>query len=69
MIYMTHWAGLRVGEVASLKLKDIANRDGSIKSEIRLSSAQTKGHQSRVRSGSVDLNSLTPIDKCHGVGL
>jgi integrase/recombinase XerD len=48
MIYMTHWAGLRVGEVASLKLKDVANRDGSIKSEIRLSSQQTKGNQSRV---------------------
>ncbi len=26
-------------------------------------------HKGAVRSGSVDLNKLTPIDKCHGVGL
>ena len=25
--------------------------------------------ETTVRSGSVDLNKLTPIDKCHGVGL
>lgn len=48
MIYMTHWAGLRVGEVASLKIKDVVNRDGTIKAEIRLSREQTKGTHSRI---------------------
>jgi len=48
MIYLTHWAGMRVGEVASLNIKDVVNKDGSIKSEIYLDPTQTKGKKSRV---------------------
>jgi len=40
-------SGMRVGEIAALKIKDVRNEDGSIKSEIRLSSHQTKGHFGR----------------------
>ena len=47
MIYLTHWSGMRVGEVAALKIKDVINRDGSIKSEVHLAASQTKGNSSR----------------------
>jgi len=47
MFYMSLWSGLRVGEIALLKMGDVVNADGTIKSEIRLSAAQTKGGQPR----------------------
>lgn len=47
-VLLTFWSGMRVGEVASLRIKDLVNQDGSIKSEIRLSADQTKGHHGRV---------------------
>ena len=47
MIYITHWSGMRVGEIASLKIKDVINKDGSIKSEVHLAASQTKGNSSR----------------------
>lgn len=48
MLLMTHWAGMRVGEVAALKIGDVRNVDGSVKHEIRLDAAQTKGKHARV---------------------
>jgi len=45
MILTSFWSGLRVAEIASLKMGDVLNVDGSIKNEIRLSAAQTKGGQ------------------------
>ncbi len=48
MLLMTHWAGMRVGEVASLCIQDVRNADGSVKQEIRLDAAQTKGKHARV---------------------
>ena len=48
MILMTHWAGLRVGEVAALSIKDVVNRDRTVKAEIRLTRHQTKGDQARI---------------------
>jgi integrase/recombinase XerD len=48
MILLTYWAGMRVGEVASLKVSDVMNIDGSLKKEIRLSANQTKGSKGRV---------------------
>jgi len=48
MLYLTHLAGLRVGEVASLMVKDVLSDDGHIKNEIVLKPEQTKGSQSRV---------------------
>ncbi|WP_439552518.1 tyrosine-type recombinase/integrase [Falsiroseomonas sp.] len=46
-LLLTHWAGMRVGEVAALRWSDVIAQDGSVKPEIRLSAAQTKGHQPR----------------------
>ena len=46
MLHLMHWAGMRVGEVAALRIKDLINRDGTLKTEIHLGAAQTKGNQS-----------------------
>lgn len=48
MLMLTHAAGLRVGEVAALKIKDVLADDGTIRSEVVLKPEQTKGHHSRV---------------------
>ena len=47
MLLLTHWAGLRVGEVAALKISDVANTDGTVKEEVRLRAQQTKGNHAR----------------------
>jgi integrase/recombinase XerD len=47
MLLLTHYAGMRVGEVASLRLCDVLNDSGSIKDEIRLKPDQTKGRYAR----------------------
>ncbi len=47
MLLMGFWAGLRVKEIAQLKMGDVLNDDGTIRSEIRLSAAQTKGNDGR----------------------
>ena len=43
LILTSFWSGMRVGEIAQLKMGDVVNEDGTIKSEIRLSAQQTKG--------------------------
>ena len=43
MLLLTHYAGMRVGEVASLRICDVLNDSGSIKEEVRLKPDQTKG--------------------------
>jgi integrase/recombinase XerD len=48
MLLCTHLAGMRIGEVASLRLCDVLNADGSIRDEMRLSAEQTKGDRGRV---------------------
>lgn len=40
-------SGMRVGEIASLKIGDVIENDGSVKGEIRLSAEQTKGSRGR----------------------
>ncbi|MDR3428843.1 site-specific integrase [Silvimonas sp.] len=47
MILMTHFSGMRVGEVAALLKGDVLNSDGTVKDEIRLSAEQTKGRHAR----------------------
>ena len=47
ILLTTHLAGLRVGEVASLTLRDVLNDEGQIKDEIYLSADQTKGDRGR----------------------
>lgn len=47
IILLTHLAGMRIGEVAALRWSDVISLDGGIRSEIRLSSNQTKGRRCR----------------------
>ena len=48
MLLITHWAGMRVGEVAALLYSNVLAADGSILAEIRLAADQTKGDKARV---------------------
>jgi integrase/recombinase XerD len=47
LIHTSFLGGLRVAEIASLKMGDVVNPDGTIKNEIRLSAEQTKGKHPR----------------------
>ncbi len=47
MLLLTHYAGMRVGEVAALRINDVLNSDNTIKDEIRLLPEQTKGKHAR----------------------
>ena len=47
LILTSFWSGMRVGEIAALKMADVLNEDGTIKKEIRLSASQTKGGHAR----------------------
>ena len=47
MMLLTHWSGLRIGEVACLRWSDVTTTDGQIKDEIRLLPDMTKGRQAR----------------------
>ena len=48
MVLMTHWAGMRVGEVAALRIDDVLDTRGEVRSEVRLDAEHTKGNHSRV---------------------
>mgnify|MGYP003344726198 FL=1 len=43
MILISFWSGMRVGEIASLKISDVLNLDSTVKSEVWLKPEQTKG--------------------------
>jgi integrase/recombinase XerD len=47
IILLTHLAGMRVGEVAAVRVCDVVASDGTVRDEINLSAAQTKGNRSR----------------------
>ena len=47
MLLCTHQAGMRVGEVAALRICDVLAADGTILEAISLSANQTKGNQAR----------------------
>ena len=47
LVLCSHWAGMRVGEIASLLYTDVVDTDGTIRSEILLTSEQTKGNEAR----------------------
>jgi integrase/recombinase XerD len=47
MLLTGYWSGMRVGEIASLSVGDVMNKDGTVKSEIRLTAEQTKGRHPR----------------------
>ena len=48
ILLLTHWAGMRIGEVASVRYSDVLNADKQVLSEIHLAANQTKGSKSRV---------------------
>lgn len=47
MLLMTYFAGMRIGEVAATKIKDVLASDGTIKQEVNLTAEQTKGKYAR----------------------
>lgn len=47
LLLTSFWSGMRVGEIASLKVGDVMNTDGTVKNEVRLTAEQTKGRHSR----------------------
>jgi integrase/recombinase XerD len=48
LVLMSFWSGMRVGEIAALRICDVRNDDGAIKAEVRLTREQTKGRHGRV---------------------
>jgi len=48
LILTSFWSGMRVAEIANLNMRDVLNENHTIKTEIRLSAAQTKGNEARV---------------------
>lgn len=47
MILMSVWAGMRVGEIAALRIGDAVDADGSVRDQINLTADQTKGCRGR----------------------
>ena len=47
MLLLTHWCGLRVGEVATLRIADVVDESGAVKSETVLEVAVTKSKRAR----------------------
>ncbi len=47
MFMLSLLAGMRVGEIAALKIYDVYEADGSVKDSIRLTKDQTKGSEAR----------------------
>ena len=47
MLLCTHMAGMRIGEVAALRISHVLGADGTVLEEIALAASQTKGNNSR----------------------
>lgn len=47
MFLITVWSGMRIKEVASLRICDVISTDHKVLAEVRLSAEQTKGQHSR----------------------
>ena len=47
MLLLTHWCGLRVGEVAALRIADVVDDQHTVKAEIVLAAAVTKSKRAR----------------------
>ncbi len=46
-VMLSHFAGLRVGEIASLSVSDVMDGEGRVRDQLRLNPSQTKGGVSR----------------------
>ena len=49
LVLLSHYTGMRVGELVSIRLGDVLTPDAEIKDEIRLKPSQTKGDRGRVQ--------------------
>ena len=47
MLLLTHLCGMRVGEVAALRVSDVLSANGTVRSEIQLTAQQTKHNHAR----------------------
>jgi integrase/recombinase XerD len=47
MVMMSFMAGMRVGEIAALKIGDVVDASGAVKEQINLKPEQTKGNRGR----------------------
>ncbi len=47
ILLLTHLAGMRIGEVAAVRICDVVSSDGSVRDEINLTAEQTKGKRGR----------------------
>ena len=47
IVLLTHYCGFRIGEIANLKVSDVANEFGEVVDVIHLTAEQTKGSRSR----------------------
>lgn len=47
LILISFWSGMRVGEIACLRIEDAVDARGSVRAEIRLDASQTKGKHAR----------------------
>lgn len=47
MFILSMYAGMRVGEIAALRVADVLAADGSVRAQVQLSAAQTKGSEAR----------------------
>ena len=48
LLLITHWSGMRVCEVASLRISDVLDVRGDVMNEVQLNASQTKGSHCRV---------------------
>ena len=48
ILMMSFYAGMRVGEIAALRINDVVDVNGKVRNEIRLDADQTKGSTGRV---------------------
>lgn len=48
ILMMGHLSGMRVGELSALRIHDVLDATGKVRSEIRLEAEQTKGTEGRV---------------------
>ena len=47
MFQLSIYAGMRVGEIAALRVEDVVAADGSVRAQIQLNASQTKGSDAR----------------------
>ena len=47
MLQLTHYCGMRVGEVAALKIEDVVDENYKVRAEIVLAAERTKSKRAR----------------------